>query len=552
MKKTKTLFKILCTVICTLTFTNCQENVIQENDGQITSQKYFPFISSSISQKNVEANTKLSNQIRNLATLQSSNIPESLYADLYDFSVNVDVVNFVESTENESHSYTFSINRDDNEENVLENLVFSYDANIDNYIANLVTYHFTSTQKQEFVLTKHTSGSYDVSFTNIPVNLSDLIGENSLEIPCITNFTVYHITPDTGETFLYSSTNGNIQNVCEHESDDDPCQSYTIVELNCKDGGSANASSSGSSPTTSGGGTSSNINSPPPNTDVVTLPNIDLGSWLIDALNVSNFDTEGQIIWDWIENNYSLITLSGNDDIFLDVYEFYTDNMSVSNIDNIVKEVILNLDADPSLTFEEALLEANIIIVEPGQPKVDPAVELSCFDLTQGAKLTVYVQQPKENSSALVGPNQVGHAFIGIEQGGIVRQIGYYPNKEVGPTGVGTDFEAAIKTNYDYLYHVSISQNISSEQLTNIVNYSINFPPTYNTNNYACADFAINIGNLGGMNLPSTTVSSFLFTGRSPGVLGQQIRAMSSTSTTTISTVRANSPTRQGGCIDSN
>ena len=70
---------------------------------------------------------------------------------------------------------------------------------------------------------------------------------------------------------------------------------------------------------------------------------------------------------------------------------------------------------------------------------------------------------------------------------------------------------------------ISSPKNITSCQLTSIVNYSINFPPTYNTNNYACADFGINIGNLGGMNLPSTTVSSLLFNGRSPAILGQEV-----------------------------
>jgi hypothetical protein len=33
-------------------------------------------------------------------------------------------------------------------------------------------------------------------------------------------------------------------------------------------------------------------------------------------------------------------------------------------------------------------------------------------------------------------------------------------------------------------------------------------------------------------------------------LLGQEIRAMNSTSTTTISTTSANSPERQGGCTD--
>lgn len=197
---------------------------------------------------------------------------------------------------------------------------------------------------------------------------------------------------------------------------------------------------------------------------------------------------------------------------------------------------------------EEELLRANIVVIDPGQPKVDPVKELECFDLNQGARLIVYVQQPWEDSDAVVGANQVGHAFIGIEQGGIIRQVGYYPDKEVSITGVGDDYKAAIKTNYDYLYHVSISQNISKDQLTNIINYIINFPSTYNTNDYACTDFAIAIGNLGGMRLPSTTKKSLNFEGRSPGQLGQEIRALDSNATRTVTTKKSKSPSRKGNC----
>ena len=261
-----------------------------------------------------------------------------------------------------------------------------------------------------------------------------------------------------------------------------------------------------------------------------------------DFYEFNNFISTLDInLQDWINDEENI-------EIREEIFDFLAEHEFDEEVQDIANEVIGILLADPSLIFDEALLETGFVIIDPDTLKVDPAEELSCFDLTQEAKLTIYVQQPRENTDAVVGPNEVGHAFIGIEQGGIIRQIGYYPDKEVGFTGIGDDYDAAIKTNYDYLYHVSISQNVSNTQLTNIINYAINFPSTYNTNNYACTDFAIAIGNLGGMGLPSTTISHFIFTGRSPGKLGQEIRAMSSTSTTTITTNSDNSPVRQGGC----
>ncbi len=268
--------------------------------------------------------------------------------------------------------------------------------------------------------------------------------------------------------------------------------------------------------------------------------NFDYAGNLINMLGIDPFADLERHNWIRDTNNKTKVR---------DLHDFLHGNYSSETI-NISLQVLNTLMSNTNIeTFEEALLSNGYFTIDfTGTNKVDPAEELNCFDLTQGAKLIVYVQQPRENSDTVVGPNEVGHAFIGIEQGGIVRQVGYYPDQEPGFMGVGDNFDAAIKTNYDYLYHVSISQDISSTQLTNIVNYTINFPETYNTNNYACADFAINIGNLGGMNLPSTTVSYLTFSGRSPGILGQEIRAMNSTSTTTISTTSTNSPSRQGTC----
>ena len=143
---------------------------------------------------------------------------------------------------------------------------------------------------------------------------------------------------------------------------------------------------------------------------------------------------------------------------------------------------------------------------------------------------------------------------VGIEQNGIVRQIGFYPESGANSVmvGVGKDYDSELRDNYDYLYHVSISKDITANELTSIINYIENYPETYNVNDYACTDFAIEVGNLGGMELPSTTVNKVIFSGRSPGKLGQEIRAMQNNPNTpsdvTITTTNTNSPAKQGTC----
>lgn len=50
------------------------------------------------------------------------------------------------------------------------------------------------------------------------------------------------------------------------------------------------------------------------------------------------------------------------------------------------------------------------------------------------------------------------------------------------------------------------------------------------------------------MSLKSTTVTSFTYSGRSPGKLGQEIRSMNSTSSLTVSKLSNKSPQSKGGC----
>lgn len=193
---------------------------------------------------------------------------------------------------------------------------------------------------------------------------------------------------------------------------------------------------------------------------------------------------------------------------------------------------------------------SSTVAINVSGPKISPAQENRCFTKSQSATLTVYVQQGSPGTRAPVGVNQVGHTFIGIEQNGITRYMGYYPESSAGTIGltVGRSYAGEIHDNSNSPYNVSITAPVSSEQLNNILNYINNAPVTYNLNSYNCADFGIAVGNLGGMNLPNTT-SSGIFSGRSPGNLGEDIRSMNPPSGGSINTNGGNSPTKQGTCL---
>ncbi len=199
---------------------------------------------------------------------------------------------------------------------------------------------------------------------------------------------------------------------------------------------------------------------------------------------------------------------------------------------------------------------ASVTIVASGI-KVDPKQEVKCFTASQPATVTIYVSQPVPGTNELNGGTVgVGHTFVGIEQNGITRYVGYYPPPDAGRVGVavGKDYLGEIHDDSGHAYNVSISTSVDGTQLASIVNYiSTSVPATYNLNNYNCADFGIAISNLAGLNLPATTTSSgigplIIFKGRSPGQLGQDIMGSSFPSGVTVTNNAGNAPVKQGGC----
>ncbi len=191
------------------------------------------------------------------------------------------------------------------------------------------------------------------------------------------------------------------------------------------------------------------------------------------------------------------------------------------------------------------------IVIESEGEKIDPKEELKCFDEKKSGKITIYVRQPTENTEKVMGENQVGHVFIGLEQNGVKKHFGFYPPKGASDLGVGVGYtyDSELRDNSESLFHVSISTNIDATQMKKILNYAKNYPKEYQLQTYACTEFGIEMGNLAGLNLPKTTVKDsqtggLLFKGRSPGKLGQEIRAMKSDSKNKVVKTKGKSPAK--------
>lgn len=194
--------------------------------------------------------------------------------------------------------------------------------------------------------------------------------------------------------------------------------------------------------------------------------------------------------------------------------------------------------------------QATSLAIDIEGEKIDPKEETKCLDKSKPAVLTVYVQQPNENTRDKLGANSVGHTFIGIQQGTIQRLIGFYPDSP--NASLISSQESELHDNSNTLYHVSISIEIDAAKLINVINYIDNYSQTYDLNNYNCSDFAISVAEKGGLNLPKTTGSYnavlVKFKGRNPGDLGQDIRNMSTPSGATKSLTKGNAPKKKGGC----
>jgi len=209
-----------------------------------------------------------------------------------------------------------------------------------------------------------------------------------------------------------------------------------------------------------------------------------------------------------------------------------------------------NLDpvgVSPTQTWADDLT----ILDDPGDKISDIQNYLKCFNLSQGASLTIYVDQPVPNSSKTWtwdgNDPDVGHTFITITQGKYTRSLGFYPDGGVVPK-VSPSSTSILKDDSNHSFDVSVQLSISSSQLASIYNDITEANSTYNLNSYNCTDFAFDISSSGGLNLPDTNGSWPGGGGSNPGSLGQDLRSISSTADYTVNKSSGSAPSNTGAC----
>ena len=263
MKIVRNLFQKLC-VLVLLLLSNCQSDTVTETQQEETLQKRPSFKTTIISKQDIEANAKLSNKMNSLAAIQNDQIGKSVYNGTYDFSIDTYVAKLVESNDNDKHSYTFPISRENYTGSEVENLVLSYIETDDDYKASLITYHFSAEQKQQYLLIGYVDTPYEIGHEFIELDASSVLNKNIQ--PCIVTYQEFHNPQGSNNTYLHSS-NGVVQNNCEHENDDDPCNVTYEIVIYCPDGGSSGTGdttdydtppANNQNNSTSGGGAGSN------------------------------------------------------------------------------------------------------------------------------------------------------------------------------------------------------------------------------------------------------------------------------------------------------
>lgn len=193
---------------------------------------------------------------------------------------------------------------------------------------------------------------------------------------------------------------------------------------------------------------------------------------------------------------------------------------------------------------------STIIVIPPdGQTISNITDYLKCFDLNQPAYVNVYVDQPAPGSSAAYVTNPVdpGHTFVSIQQGNLVRVIGFYPVQGVYPIGNPSE-PSILVDDSGHDYDVKLTIIASGAELSAVVNYAKSYQSVYHLDKYNCTDFAIKIAEKAGVYLPDSYGTWPGGGGSNPGALGQYIRTLSSSTGATVKTTPGYAISNQGGC----
>lgn len=173
--------------------------------------------------------------------------------------------------------------------------------------------------------------------------------------------------------------------------------------------------------------------------------------------------------------------------------------------------------------------EGEPVIVDGGKHGIsiaDITNYLKCLTSSQGAQITIYVDQPVANSTATHNGGDVGHAWFSITQTingtSYTRMIGFYPNGIAIPPSPTTSGQ--IKDDSGRSYDVSLTMNVSASQLQNLLTLVSAPPSQYDLDDFNCTDYVIFGFSLMGITLPDTQGTWPGGGGSNPGNFGQDLR----------------------------
>ncbi len=188
-------------------------------------------------------------------------------------------------------------------------------------------------------------------------------------------------------------------------------------------------------------------------------------------------------------------------------------------------------------------------LIAPPAPKIpidNLIAYLVCIDTSLPAQLTIYVDQALANTDNAYWGSTAGHCFVGIKQNDNESILGFYPKD--GPKDNGPN-NSALGDDSEREFDVSITITMSQEELHSVLEYTYNYPNTYDLSDFNCTDFAIKIAALGGLKLPDTYKAWPNGGGSCPGQLGQDIRNMTLPTGASRNTLGGNAPVNTKACV---
>ncbi|QRM89263.1 hypothetical protein FG167_08465 [Lacinutrix sp. WUR7] len=126
--------------------TNCEKESVEDLEYQQKSR----FNVKTLNQEQVQPNSSISRKLNELNPKEkgkhlTNSQAREIYSSEYGFTINTDFVKYIEDTENGNHSYSFTITRDNQTDDKLENLLLHY--NLENeYDAYIIQYGFTANE----------------------------------------------------------------------------------------------------------------------------------------------------------------------------------------------------------------------------------------------------------------------------------------------------------------------------------------------------------------------------------------------------------------------